>query len=67
MFKVANAVVFSKMDTLPVFDFDLQKAVDHITKLNPRCVYFPLSAKKGDGMQALADYVLKEVKAYQGR
>lgn len=67
MFKVASAVVFSKMDTISVFDFDLQKAEEHITKLNPKCVYFPLSAKKGDGMDALADYILKEVKAYQAK
>jgi hydrogenase nickel incorporation protein HypB len=67
MFKVANAVVFSKMDTISVFDFDLAKAEDHITKLNPKCVYFPLSAKKGDGMDALADYIIKEVKAYKAK
>src|SRR5574344_2940766 len=65
MFKVASAVVFSKMETIPVFDFDLKKAEDHISKLNPKCVYFPLSAKKGDGMDALADFVIKEVKAYK--
>ena len=65
MFKVATAVVFSKIDTLPVFDFDLAKAEDHITKLNPQCAYFPISAKKGDGMDALAAYIVKEVRAYQ--
>jgi hydrogenase nickel incorporation protein HypB len=52
MFKVANAVVFSKMDALPVFDFDLAKAEEHISKLNPAAKFFPLSAKKGDGMDA---------------
>lgn len=67
MFKVATAVVFSKIDTLPVFDFDLAKAEDHITKLNPQCAYFPISAKKGDGMDALADFILKEVKAYKAK
>ena len=65
MFKVATAVVFSKIDTLSVFDFDLAKAEDHITKLNPQCAYFPISAKKGDGMDALAAYIVKEVRAYQ--
>jgi hydrogenase nickel incorporation protein HypB len=65
MFKVANAVVFSKIDTLPVFDFDVKKAEEHIQKLNPKCVYFPISAKKGDGMDDLAAYIIKEVRAYQ--
>src|SRR5574344_579493 len=67
MFKVADAVVFSKMDTISVFDFNLPKAEEHIAKLNPKCVYFPLSAKKGDGMDALADYIFKEVKAFQAK
>lgn len=65
MFKVANVVVFSKIDTISVFDFDIAKAEDHIRKLNPNAKFFPLSAKTGEGMDALADYLVKEVKAYQ--
>jgi hydrogenase nickel incorporation protein HypB len=65
MFKVANVVVFSKIDTISVFDFDIAKAEDHIRKLNPNSKFFPLSAKTGEGMEALADYLVKEVKAYQ--
>jgi hydrogenase nickel incorporation protein HypB len=65
MFKISDIVIFSKIDTLPVFDFDLQKAEDHILKLNPKSKFFPVSAKKGDGMDALAEYIVKEVKAYQ--
>lgn len=65
MFKISDIVIFSKMDTLPVFDFDLAKAEDHILKLNPQAKFFPVSAKKGDGMDALADYLLQAVKAYQ--
>jgi hydrogenase nickel incorporation protein HypB len=65
MFTVGHAFVFSKMDTISVFDFSVAKAEERISKLNPTAVYFPLSAKTGDGMDALADYILKEVKAYQ--
>lgn len=65
MFKVANVVVFSKIDTISVFDFDIAKAEDHIRKLNPNAKFFPLSAKTGEGMDALAEYLVKEVKAYQ--
>jgi len=65
MFTISNIVIFSKMDTISVFDFDLARAEDHIKKLNPNCKFFPVSAKKGDGMDALSDYIVKEVKAYQ--
>ena len=65
MFKIATAVVFSKIDTLSVFDFDVKKAEERIAKLNPDCVCFPLSAKTGQGMDELAEYLVKEIKAYQ--
>lgn len=67
MFTISNIVIFSKMDTISVFDFDISKAEDHIRKLNPKALFFPISAKTGEGMDALADYIVKEVKAYQAK
>jgi hydrogenase nickel incorporation protein HypB len=67
MFTISNIVIFSKMDTISVFDFDIAKAEDHIRKLNPKALFFPISAKTGEGMDALADYIVKEVKAYQAK
>lgn len=65
MFTVADVAIFTKMDTLPVFDFNQEKAKEHILKLNPNAVFFPVSAKAGDGMDAIAKYLLEEVKKYQ--
>jgi hydrogenase nickel incorporation protein HypB len=67
MFTISNIVIFSKMDTISVFDFDIAKAEDHIRKLNPKALFFPISAKTGEGMDALADYIVREVKAYQAK
>lgn len=67
MFTVANVVVFTKMDTLPVFDFNQEKAKEHVLKLNPNAKFFPISAKTGEGMDALAEYLLNEVKKYQAK
>ncbi len=67
MFTVANVVVFTKMDAKSVFDFDLEKAKEHILKLNPNALFFPVSAKTGEGIDELAAYLLKEVKAYQAK
>ena len=67
MFTVANVVVFTKMDAKSVFDFDLEKAKEHILKLNPNAIFFPVSAKTGEGIDELAAYLLKEVKAYQAK
>ncbi len=67
MFTVANVVVFTKLDAKSVFDFDLEKAKEHILKLNPNALFFPVSAKTGEGIDELAAYLFKEVKAYQAK
>ncbi len=61
MFTVSNCFVFSKIDAASYFDFDVKKAEERILKLNKNAVFFPLSAKTGEGMQALADYVYAQV------
>ena len=67
MFTVANVVVFTKMDAISVFDFDLKKAEEHILKLNPNAKFFPVSAKTDEGMDKIARYLLGEVKKYQAK
>ena len=65
MFSVADVVIFTKLDAKVVFDFDIQKAEERILKLNPKAKFFPVSAKTGEGMDAIADYLVQAVKAYQ--
>jgi hydrogenase nickel incorporation protein HypB len=65
MFKVSRCFVFSKIDAASYFNFDVQRAEEEIRKLNKNAVFFPLSAKTGQGVQALADYIVSQVKAYQ--
>lgn len=67
MFTVGQCFVFSKMDAKVVFDFDEKKAEERILKLNPKAVFFPVSAKTGEGMDALADYIFSLTKDYQSR
>ncbi|MCR4562580.1 MAG: hydrogenase nickel incorporation protein HypB [Bacilli bacterium] len=62
MFTVADVVIFSKIDALSVFDFDFKKAEDAILELNPKSRFFPVSAKTGEGMDKLADFILEQVK-----
>ncbi|HBE98562.1 MAG TPA: hydrogenase accessory protein HypB [Firmicutes bacterium] len=67
MFTVANVVIFTKMDAISVFDFDLKKAEERILKLNPNARFFPVSAKTGEGIDKIAQYLLDEVKKYQAK
>ena len=57
MFTVADALVVNKIDTAPVFDFDLEALKERVEKLNPGIPVFPVSAKTGEGFGALAGYI----------
>ena len=59
MFSVSNILLFNKMDTLPVFDFDVEKATARAKALNPDIEVFPVSAKTGNGFEPVAA-LLKE-------
>ena len=52
MFRESDALILSKLDALPYFDFDVEKCVERAKKLNPNIQIFPLSAKTGEGMAA---------------
>ncbi len=62
MFTVSDLVLITKMDTLDFFDFDLEKAKERILHLNPRAMILPVSAKTGEGLEAVKQWISEEVK-----
>ncbi len=67
MFSICSAVVINKIDTLSVFDFDIEKAKERIHKLNPNTEIFPISAKTGEGMDAWIDWCRRQVKDWKNK
>ena len=67
MFETSNALVISKIDALPYFDFDMEKLFERVRRLNPDMVIFPLSAKTGEGMEAFENWLREETAAWQGK
>ena len=61
MYTVSDVVLINKIDTLPYFDFDIEKAKERILKLNPKAVFFPISAKTGEGLDAVCGWILSEL------
>lgn len=57
MFERADALLLTKMDTIKFFNFDLEKCIDQVKKLNPNINIFPVSAKTGDGMDKWEAYL----------
>lgn len=66
MFQVCDTVIINKMDVHPYFDFDLDKCTEYIHMRNPKARIFPISAKTGDGVDALAAWLKEEVIAWKG-
>ncbi|MBQ3357248.1 MAG: hydrogenase nickel incorporation protein HypB [Oscillospiraceae bacterium] len=52
MFTVCDCMLVNKIDTAPIFDFDLSRCEQHVRALNPKIDIFPVSAKTGEGMDA---------------
>lgn len=61
MFSVCDLVIINKTDVLPYFDFDMDKCREYVRMRNPRATVIPICAKTGEGVDALADWLLKEV------
>lgn len=57
MFEVCDAVIITKTDVRAYFDFDLKKAMDAIHRLNPDTHIFTVSARTGEGLDILCDYI----------
>ena len=65
MFSICDMVVINKMDVAPYFDFDLEKCKEYVRMRNPRAKVLPICAKTGEGVEALAAWLLEEVRAWQ--
>ena len=66
MFQVANVVLINKCDTLPVFDdFSKEDVVERIRMRNPYCDIIFVSAKTGEGFEEWANWLRREIRAFQ--
>lgn len=62
MFSKVDALIISKIDALPYFDFDMELCKKYAKHLNEDVKIFPVSAKTGEGMKALEDFFAQEFK-----
>ena len=64
MYETCDILVVNKIDTLPIFDFDKARVEQYARARNPKIEIFYISAKNGDGVQALADALVQKVKEW---
>lgn len=63
MYRSSDLVLINKIDALDYFDFDIEKARERILNLNPLAEIIPISAKTGEGFDALCAWIMSELQA----
>ena len=61
MFSICDLVVINKIDVLDYFDFNMEKCEEYIKRRNPTAKVLPVSARTGEGIDALAEWITNEV------
>ena len=67
MFEKSDALVISKIDALPYFDFDLETCIKRVKRLNPKIKIFPLNAKTKEGMKEWLNWLREETGEWKVR
>ncbi len=61
IYEVCDLLIINKLDVLPYFDFNREKVVEYARKRNPDIEIIFISAKTGEGVDELADWIRKNV------
>ena len=61
MYETCDLLVINKTDVMDYFDFDKEKVVEYARMRNPEIEVIFISAKTGEGIPALADWIIKNV------
>jgi hydrogenase nickel incorporation protein HypB len=61
MFAAAGLVLINKIDLVPYVNFDLETCFGYARSVNPGVQILPISATRGDGLEAWYDWIHKEI------
>lgn len=67
VFQVCDVMIVNKIDVLPYFDFDMEKVTAYARKRNPDIRIFPISAKTGEGIDVLAQWLTETVQNWKAK
>lgn len=64
MYEICDLLVINKLDVIEYFDFDREKVVEYAKRRNPDIDIIFISAKTGEGIDELADWILDSVREW---
>ena len=65
VFEVCDIMIVNKIDVLPYFDFDMKKVEEYARRRNPDIKIFLISAKTGEGIDALSDFLREKIRDWK--
>lgn len=63
MFRNSHAVILNKIDLLPLLEYNLAGVTEEILGIQPRAAVFPFSARTGEGVEALCQWLKDQAAA----
>ncbi|MGN0077922.1 MAG: hydrogenase nickel incorporation protein HypB [Coriobacteriales bacterium] len=67
IFQAAKAIILNKVDTLPVFDFDMPAFEERILNLNPQAPLFKIAATKENGVDSWSSWLTEQIEAARAK
>lgn len=64
MYEKCNLLVINKVDVLPYFDFQKERVEEYARRRNPKIDILYISAKTGEGVDRLADWIVDQARAW---
>lgn len=65
VFQVSDTVIINKIDVKDAFGFDVELCKERVLRRNPKAQIFPISAKTGEGVDALCEHISKLVEDWK--
>ncbi len=62
MFTVSDVIIVNKIDTLPMFDFNMADFEKAVRGMNPKAELFKVSCKTGEGLEGWLGWLEQQVK-----
>lgn len=66
MYETCQLLVVNKTDVMEYFDFDTEKVTEYAKMRNPHIEILFVSAKTGDGVDAVSDWIFKNTLLWNG-
>lgn len=64
MYETCDLLVVNKTDVIEYFDFDREKVVEYAKMRNPKIDILFISAKRGEGIKELAEWILNNARKW---